>query len=463
MERLVAWGLAGVVFLAPLPFASNRPWSWSLLSLIVGLLVVIWAMAALRHPEIVRIPWRRHAAITVPYLLFVLWGAVQAAPWTPKSWHHPFWSEYAARLGEPLKGAISLNPADTMTEVMRFLAYGGAFWLALHLGRERHRAIRLCLAIAIAGFVYSLYGTAVELSGSETILWYKKWAYPGVLTSTFVNRNNFATYAGVTMIVALAMLVRDLRNVSGVRLSVGTLLEAVDRAGIRAYAMAMAAATCFVALLLTESRGGFAAAVVGVATLLLILMLRRRRTGAAWATALGSSIVAAFILVQVAGAGLAQRLERTQPGDHNAPDLRTEIYQLAGDAVRETPWLGSGLGTFDEAFHRLRPPTMWWMTPDFDQAHNTYIELLLETGPLGLGLMLLAVGAALLRCVGAALRRERSYTYPASAAAAGVLVAVHALVDFSIEIPAMALTFATLLGVGVAQSWQSGSWPGDQT
>ena len=33
--------------LAPLPFASNRPWSWSLLGMIVGLLMLAWAVAAL--------------------------------------------------------------------------------------------------------------------------------------------------------------------------------------------------------------------------------------------------------------------------------------------------------------------------------------------------------------------------------------------------------------------------------
>ena len=36
MTRVVFAGLLAVVALAPLPFASNRPWSWGLLSLTVG-------------------------------------------------------------------------------------------------------------------------------------------------------------------------------------------------------------------------------------------------------------------------------------------------------------------------------------------------------------------------------------------------------------------------------------------
>jgi len=39
--------------------------------------------------------------------------------------------------------------------------------------------------------------------------------------------------------------------------------------------------------------------------------------------------------------------------------------------------------------------------------------------------------------------------------AATALVACHALVDFSLQIPAVAAWFATLLGLGYAQSWSS--------
>jgi hypothetical protein len=41
MNRLVYWGLIMVLALAPLPFGANRPWSWSLLSLVVGLLLIV--------------------------------------------------------------------------------------------------------------------------------------------------------------------------------------------------------------------------------------------------------------------------------------------------------------------------------------------------------------------------------------------------------------------------------------
>ena len=46
--------------------------------------------------------------------------------------------------------------------------------------------------------------------------------------------------------------------------------------------------------------------------------------------------------------------------------------------------------------------------------------------------------------------RRRDLVFPLVAASGTVLVATHALVDFSLQIPAMAVTYAAVLGIGVA-------------
>ena len=52
----------------------------------------------------------------------------------------------------------------------------------------------------------------------------------------------------------------------------------------------------------------------------------------------------------------------------------------------------------------------------------------------------------------AAVSRRRDATAPTVAASAALLVGVHAMVDFSLQIEAVTLTFMALLGAGVAQS-----------
>ncbi len=51
--------------------------------------------------------------------------------------------------------------------------------------------------------------------------------------------------------------------------------------------------------------------------------------------------------------------------------------------------------------------------------------------------------------------RQEHVTFPRVAVACASLVGVHAFVDFSLQIEAVALTFAALLGAGVAQSESS--------
>ncbi|MDP7641658.1 MAG: O-antigen ligase domain-containing protein, partial [Alphaproteobacteria bacterium] len=108
MSRLPYWILLITLALAPLPFGANRPWSWSLLSLVIGILLIGWALAALRDPGRVRSAWRHHWIATCLFLLLMVWAGVQAVTWTPQAWHHPLWGEAGAALGSGLHGAVSL-------------------------------------------------------------------------------------------------------------------------------------------------------------------------------------------------------------------------------------------------------------------------------------------------------------------------------------------------------------------
>ena len=58
------------------------------------------------------------------------------------------------------------------------------------------------------------------------------------------------------------------------------------------------------------------------------------------------------------------------------------------------------------------------------------------------------------RAIVAAVRRE-NWTIPAAAAAVVLAGGAHSLVDFSLQIPAVAALYAFLLGTAVAQAWSS--------
>ena len=87
-----------------------------------------------------------------------------------------------------------------------------------------------------------------------------------------------------------------------------------------------------------------------------------------------------------------------------------------------------------------------------DKAHNTYLEIVLELGlPFAICLFAAVFGLSLL-CFRGLRRRRRNRHYPAIGIATTLLVAVHSLIDFSLQIPAVAVSYAFVMGIAVAQS-----------
>jgi tetratricopeptide (TPR) repeat protein len=118
--------------------------------------------------------------------------------------------------------------------------------------------------------------------------------------------------------------------------------------------------------------------------------------------------------------------DRLFSGSGNA---RADYWRVAWRDVTAHPLAGSGAGTFELRWYRERPNTF-----GARDAHNLYLETLAELGPLGLALLVLALGAPL-----AALRGPRA-PLVAGAGAAYCAYLVHAALDWDWELPTVTLT-----------------------
>ncbi|MEX2648368.1 MAG: O-antigen ligase family protein [Alphaproteobacteria bacterium] len=450
--RFAFWLLVGAVALAPLPFASNRPWAWSLLGTIVAVALIAWAIACLRGADAVPVAPRRVWVLLVLFAALLALFAVQAVPWTPVAWHHPLWAEAAAVLGRPLRGAISLDPAATTAAAMRFATYGAIFWIALQGGRARRRARAALLVLVVAGFGYCAYGLFVDFSGANAILWFERWAYQDSVTSTFVNRNAFASYAGIVLIVTLGRLVDEAGRAGGE--------QPLTRAGLRALVeflagrgglLVVGAATAGFALLFTDSRGGLVSVVFALVVLALLVGLSRHRRPAAAIAQAAAVATLGLVVVNLAGDVALDRLARTVLDE----EQRLAVYESLARAIVANPWTGVGLGSFATTFSLVRDVDLI-RAGTYLKAHNGYLEWAFEGGVPALALIVLLIGSAAAACVAGALRRRRDAAYPGIAAAVVTLVAVHSLVDFGPQTPAVAATVALVLGIGCAQSWREG-------
>jgi O-Antigen ligase len=124
-------------------------------------------------------------------------------------------------------------------------------------------------------------------------------------------------------------------------------------------------------------------------------------------------------------------------------------YRTTWEAIRDRPVLGTGYGTYADAFRAYNHAGTG--TYFLDKAHSTYLQVIMELGCPAAAALYAGLALLVFRCL-----QGRSAVYPAVLASCSVLVGVHALVDFSLEMPANAATYALLLGAGCAQAVQRG-------
>jgi len=217
------------------------------------------------------------------------------------------------------------------------------------------------------------------------------------------------------------------------------LARAVDQGGevaLVAAACILGAAATAVALGLAETRlaisgrvvrsYSIALAVVAVAVLLGIFV----RFGAPWTIA--DRGWDAFSAPPPAVTDLNERLFNFSGSG------RVTQWESALDAWRDEPVLGIGAGGYEAYWLEHRE-----LASKIRDAHSLYLEVLAELGPLGLALLLLALGVPVY-----AAFKARGHPLVPAAFGAYVAYLVHAGVDWDWEMPAVTLT-ALFIGASI--------------
>jgi O-antigen ligase len=441
------WTLVGLVVIAPLPFGSVDSWSWGLLSLLVGGLLLIWAGRVLLGWQTPAFGLKSAWPLLVPFLAVAAWAWLQTrAGLLPAAWDHPLWDLAGGALGWQLPATISVDPYHTGAALLRLLAYGGVFWLAYQLCARTSRARTALVWISYAAVVYAVYGLLMYFLGLDLILFFQKTAYLEDLTATFVNRNSFATYAGLGLICMTGLIMVLITQSAGSRGTVNTegVLRIIETIAERGWPLILGWLALLLALLLSHSRAGLLSTLVGLGVFLAAAGLTRavNRRLALAVGAVASALIVLFLALN--GDALVRRLLTTSLGDEDRP----VVYARVTEAVRDSGNLGTGYGTFEEIFRFYRTPEI---QGTFTKAHNVYLENMLELGVPAAAILAAAVAVLFVLCAIGVRRRRQNAVYPCVGLAATVVVAVHSLVDFSLQIPAVAMTYAMIMGLACAQ------------
>ena len=434
---------------APLPYASNRPWSWSLLATAVAFMLLLAAAGPARGRVSALLPVSVLAA-GLCVLTVGLWAWLQTVPaaglpgWIAP---HPLWHEVelAGLAPAQLPGLGVEHGRDAL---LQLVTYGGTFWTAFLLLGNAACARRVLGIFVGVVTLYATYGLINHFAGWETVLWEDEFkANPGFVTSTFINRNNFATYVNLGILAVIVLLLEPFLRAGNLgdlrRKAVETVQKLLDKRGPLLLVLVLLVS----ASLLTASRGGLASLVVALVVLVLMVLLMTRPPLVVLAPTAALGCITIWALVWTSGDVLLDRLNQGQDA------VRLPIYEDTLDMIAARPVLGHGYGSYADAISLYRNRSAGPFI--IDKAHNTYLEHAAELGIPATVLLYLAPLLLFLFCLRGAFVRRKEKIYPLLAVSATVLVAVHSLVDFSLQIPAVAVTHAMILGMGTAQSMPS--------
>lgn len=317
---------------------------------------------------------------------------------------------------------LTLTPDKTWRSLLS-LPPPAAIFLGVWLCRHSVR-LRLVQGVVIFAAASIAFGAAQVASGASPLyLWPTTDA--GSVTGFFANRNHLATLVLISLPFAAVLAARGLRrDRPEERL---TLWLAVLHIGLAILALGVIRSRTGILLVPFVLIASLLAAWIGAG---------RGRPKAAVLAIGGAATVAVVVVCLFALGPLMNRFEI------GAGEGRFENWPLVLQAANNYLPTGSGLGSFDPVFRSVEPLERLDST-FFNQAHNDYLEILLETGWFGTGL-LVAFLIWFSRRTWSAWRGGSSTEQDlkrAASIAIGVVLA-HSAVDYPIRTLTIAVVFA---------------------
>jgi O-antigen ligase len=327
---------------------------------------------------------------------------------------------------------ISVSPPDTL----RGLAFLAGFTLLaiavfreLGEGRWRRRLLRTVvytgLALTVVALVQAVSPAPRRLYG----LWQPRWDW--AVFGPYVNRNHFADYLVMAAALAVGFALEALGRLRAAWATRRQRFLLLGEAEGLAFARAAGVVMVIVAgLVASQSRGGVSAA--ALAMLLMPLAAPRRR-----GTALAILALVAMGAVWIGLGGVLAAFEV-----RGIRGSRLDLWRDMLPIVPQFPVFGVGWNAFATAYPWYQTI---WKTEWIGEAHNDYLQALLDGGVLGLAL----VGALLALVFRAAIGRARRSPMDLGLLGALLGLALHELVDFGGQIPANAATGISLAALAL--------------
>jgi hypothetical protein len=455
-DWLVMVLLFGAIAFSSIPMGANRDWAWGPIVVVVGVLGL--AMAAglgTRAGFEVTDAERRPLLILVALFgLFVVIVLLQMTSWMPATAAAWFYEKAARLLGVTAAPVPSLAIDVERNSLLKAMACGAIFVMVRSLSRRTFRARLFLLFFVGSAVLVMTYGITMQITTNSCYVGgylkkeggYSSLTDACVMSGTFVNSNSFAAYLGMGIVAAVALIFAPRPRPRLVPHGYEEVEGVI--ASITGFRLTLLAICLFLlsGILISASRAGFVSALVGVGAAIALLMRGRWRSRPDLLRIFLAALVLVFVVGLFASGALISKAMKTHEGGN-----RLDIWLASLHALRESPWLGWGLGSFADIYAVLQPAAL---TLANDLAHSTPLEILVELGIPG-GLVAFAIVLLPLAvCLRGALRVPRALRYLSAAAFAMPLVPIlHSFIDFSLQMPAIEFTVSAMLAIGWSRAF----------
>ncbi len=434
---------------SPLAFGATETWSLALVG--GGSVAALWL--SLREARRKELPVYSPPGM-LPLALFLAYVFCQAIPLPPLLLHllspHT-WKLYSETVWVVRPGVwmpVSLAPRATLAEFLRVAGYGAFFLLTVQLLVDRKTLKKIPVFLALFGGGFAFVGILQFLLPNDRILWIvRDWpARTSHHFGTYVNGNHYAGLMEMILPVVLAMFLSAQPEYSyhSLREKIAEFFNH-PRANTHIL-LGFSAILISTSIFLSLSRGGIFSILIALLALGFLAMKhgKDRKKG----RQLVLFMVAMLLAVGFLGWGpIFDRFEGIRTSGGEIADQRLDYWEDSRDVIQDFPLFGTGFGTFAHIYPRYQ--SVYTHGLMVDHAHNDYIELLVEGGIAGTGLVvwfLFAVVSASYRKF--SKRRNRTSIYLFLGGLAGLLsILFHSVTDFNLHIGANGLYFFFLLGL----------------
>ena len=442
---LIAW--------LPFGFGGVLPLSHLLILGGIGGIALLLGLRFLLAPS-VAVFWSSSAWFLFAFVGFV---AFQAAP-LPQDLlaaiaptNGALWRDLLAEPALPqaldatARAPVTLYPHETKEDLRLLFSLGVLFLAVVNLYRRPAPMRRLLLAISLVGLVVAVVKIAQSVTGAAKFLgiWEQEGVNPTV--GLFVHYGHLSQCLNLCIGAGLALLLLRLaeRDHRG-RYRVEDLMADLRAPERRLDLLLMAMVVCgIVAIAISRSRNGLISMAVAGFVCATVLHWTKYLRGTGWS--LGGLAVVAFLALLFIGFDPVYDRMATLENPEESWGDRGLILKGAMAMVPDFRWLGIGQAAFDQVYPGYDLTMSAGRT---EHAENQYVELLVETGLVGILVACLFVLPLVFRWLRHMFRPQHSLDAVIYGIVFGcVAVAFHATSDFGLRVPAVAGLMTVMLGL----------------